>query len=256
MVETLLLAGLACLAILHLAAPFALRCTFRFSAYCRPKLLAAQDWPAEVTEHLRTLTLQLRNLGFEFLGCYDLGELGVHTDTVVALFCHPNLHDLASFNVSSASHLTDTYLGFSTEFSSGMQLETNNNGVLPLTPDPAGTFVFRVPEVKDPRVLYRLHRQLVEKHAGGAWAKPEVKGQEIQRCTRAAENHGPRLAQIGYMKRLDSGEGFQLTWKGAILMAWKGLWPASMVRNGLYHHRMRTELRSLEARGITALQKA
>lgn len=256
MVESLLFGALAGLGILHLAAPVALRSTFRFSAHCQPRLLAAQDWPAEVTGHLRSLMLQLQNLGFQFLGCYDLGELGAHTDTIVALFSHPNLNDFASFTVSSASHLTDTYLEFSTQFSSGMQMETNNNGVLPLTPDPKGALVFRFPDVKEPRALYRLHRQLIEKHAGGSWAKPEAKGQEIQRWTRAAENHGPRLAEIGYMKRIDSGEAFQLTWKGAILMAWKGLWPASMVRYWRFRQRMRVQLRSLELRGITALQKA
>jgi len=255
-VESLLFGALTGLGILHLATPLALRNTFRFSAHCRPQLLAAQEWPAEVTEHLRTLTLQLRNLGFEFSGCYDLGELGVHTDTVVAVFNHPDTHDYASFIVSSAAHLTDSYLEFSTEFSSGLRLETNNNGVLPLTPDPKNMRVFRFPEIEEPCALYCLHRQLIEKHAEGAWAKPEARGQEIQRWVRAAENYGPRHAQTGYMKLVAGSESYQLTWKGAILMAWKRLWPTSMVRQWFYGQAMRAELRSLEVRGVTALQKA
>jgi len=256
MVESLLFGALTALGIVHLAAPAALRNTFRFSAHCRPRLLGAEDWPANVTERLRSLTLQLGNLGFEFLGCFDLGELGAHTNTIVALFSHSNAHDFASFIVSSASHVADSYLEFSTEFSSGLRLETNNNDVLPLTPDPKNTLVFRFPEMREPRSLYRLHHQLLEKHAPGAWAKPEAKGQEIQRWVRTVENHGPRLAEIGYVKRVHGTESYRLTWKGAILMTWKGLWPTAMVRQWLYRQAMRAELRSLEVRGITALQKA
>lgn len=254
MVETLLLGALASLGILHLAAPFALRSTFRFCGHCQPRLLAPQDWPAEVAAPLRTLMLQLKNLGFEFLGCYDLGELGAHTVTIVALFSHPNTNDYASFVLSSASH--DSYLEFSAEFPSGMRLETNNNSILPLSPDPKDVLVFRFSEMKEPRELYRLHRQLIEKHALGAWAKPETKGQEILRWARTAENYGPRHAQAGYMKLPEGSESYQLTWKGATLMAWKALWPASLLRQLAYRQRMREELRSLELRGVTALQKA
>lgn len=256
MVESLFLGVLASLGVLHLAAPVVLRGTFRFSARCQPRLLAVQDWPAEVAERLQSLIPQLKNLGFEFLGCYDLGELGAHTDTIVALFSHPITNDYASFVLSSASHLRDIYLEFSADFSSGMRLETNNNGILPLTPDPKSTLVFRFPEMKEPGALYRLHRQLIEKHAAGAWAKLEAKGQEIQRWARTAENHGPRLAEMGYMQLTDGSEQYQLTWKGAILMAWKGLWPTSWVRQWLYRQAMRAELRSLEVRCVTALQKA
>ncbi|HUI50935.1 MAG TPA: hypothetical protein VLX60_04070 [Terriglobales bacterium] len=256
MVETILFGALASLGIVHLVAPFALHSSFRFSAHCRPRLLAAQEWPAEVTDRLRTLTLQLGNLGFEFLGCYDLGELGAHTDTMVALFSHPNTNDFASLLLSTASHLQDCHLEFSTEFSSGMRLETNNNDVLPLTPDPTSGLVFRFPEMREPRALYRLHRQLIEKHAAGAWPKPEVKGQEIGRWVGAAEQYGPRHAELGFMKLMNGSEFYRLTWKGAVLMAWKGLWPTSMVRQWLYRQGMRAELRSLEMRGVTALQKA
>jgi len=256
MAVTLLLGALASLAILHLAAPLALRNTFRFSAHCRPRLLAAQDWPGEIAERLQSLMPQLKNLGFEFLGCYDLGELGAHTDTIVALFCHPSTNDFANLTLSSASRLSDCYVEFSTEFTSGMRLETNNNGILPLTPDPKDTLVFRFPEVKEARALYGLHRQLIEKHAAGAWARPDVKGQEILRLVRTAENYGPRHAEMGYMKLVQGSGNYRLTWKGAMLMSWKGLWPASMVRYWVYRQRMRAEIRSLEVRGVTALQKA
>lgn len=53
----------------------------------------------------------------------------------------------------------------------------------------------------------------------------------------------------------DGGQ-FELTWKGAALMAWRALWPTSIVRRVLYRQAMRAELHSLEVRGVATLQKA
>jgi hypothetical protein len=255
MLETILLGIFFLLIATHLVAPLILRRTFRFSAKSQPQLLAAQEMTPALEQHLSGVAPQLKNLGFDYLGCYDFGEPAAHTRTVLALFCNPHTNDFADLTLSFSCHLTDTYLEFSTEFASGLRLETNNNSVLPLTPDPLETRIFRFSEIRDARELYRLHRRLIEKHTGGAWAKPEVKGQEISRWVRTLENYGPRHVELGYMKPARESE-FDLTWKGAALMAWKCMLPAVLVRQLLHRSAMNAELRSLELRGVTTLQKA
>jgi hypothetical protein len=256
MLETIFLCGLVLLGVLHLLAPFALRRAYRFSSECRPALLAEAECPQDVLNRLKKVTPGLQNLGFAPLGLYDFGEPTVHTRTILALFGHPEINDLAIFAVSSTAGLVRTYLEFSAEFASQMRIETSNNGILPLTPDPATVRVFRFAEIQEPFALYRLHRLLVEKHAAGLWAEAEPKGQEIMRWSRTVENFGPRHTAIGYMKPVGDGAQFQLTWKGATLMAWRALWPGSLVRRISYRQAMRAELRSLEMRGVTTLQKA
>jgi hypothetical protein len=127
---------------------------------------------------------------------------------------------------------------------------------LPLTPDNPEVRVFRFPEIEEPRELYQVHKSLTEKYANGQWAQGEPKGQEIQRLVRVLENYGPRHAKMGYMHLAPSGETYLLTWKGAILMTWRGLWPTALIRSAMRKYEMRAELQSLHVRGVPALQKA
>jgi hypothetical protein len=174
----------------------------------------------------------------------------------MAYFYQGQTNEFANVTVSSTPGAIESYLEFSTRFSNGLTLETNTNGVLPLTPGNPEIRVFRFSETREPRALYLLHRQLIDKYAAGTWAVPEPKGQEISRVTRAMENYGPRHEKLGYMQLSSDGASYRLTWKGAALMAWRGLWPTSMIRAALYRQAMHGELVSLEVRGITALQKA
>ncbi len=256
MVETILLSGAALIGLPHLLAPIALRRAYRFSGVQRPRSLSPEECPAEMGEGIRMLTPSLQNLGFASLGLYEFAEPEAHTRTILALFFNPGTNDFANFTVFITGRVVHSYLEFSTEFSSRFRIETNNNGVLPLTPDPATVRVFRFAEIRETFALYRLHRLLIEKHAAGRWAEPEPKGQELLRWTRAVENFGPRHVAIGYMQPAGDGGQFRLTWKGAALMAWRALWPASLIRRALYKQAMRAELHSLEVRGVTTLQKA
>jgi hypothetical protein len=137
-----------------------------------------------------------------------------------------------------------------------MAIETNTNRWLPLVPENPEIRVFRFPQIDEPGLLYEAHRSLVEKYAAGLWIEGEPEGAEIGRFVRMVENHGPRNTKSGYMKLAPGGEQYQLTWKGAILMTWRGLWPAAFLRRAACRREMRAELESLEARGVTVLQKA
>lgn len=256
MLDTILIIAVGLLGLLHLAAPIALYRTLWFAACYQPNLITAEGLPLEAAERIFPLVPQLEALGFEFLGCYDFGEVSAFTRKIVGYCCNRDSNDFANVTVSYAPGATDSYLEFSTNFSQGLTLETNNNGVIPLTPDENGRQVFRLSEIREPRELYHLHRQLIEKHAGGDWAAPETKGQEILRLVRTFENYGPRHGKLGYMKLSGDRKSYKLTWKGAALMAWRGMLPAALLRQYLLRQEMRAELRSLEVRRVGTLQKA
>jgi hypothetical protein len=256
MYETLLFDAAAFLGSLHFLAPFAVRSTFRFSSRCQPRQIPADYLSADAAAQILPRVPKFESLGFEFLGSFDFGELAAHTGKVVAYFCNRATNDFASITVTAVPGNVSTYLEFSTSFSNGLTLETNCNGILPLTPDPPQSRVFRFPKITQPQALYECHRQLINKHASGAWAVAEPKGQEIQRLARAIENYGPRHAEIGYMRPTPDGKCYRLTWKGAALIAWRGLWPIAPLRRMIRRQKMRNELQSLEVRGVAALQKA
>jgi hypothetical protein len=58
------------------------------------------------------------------------------------------------------------------------------------------------------------------------------------------------------MELAEDGTPYQLTWRGACLVAWRGLWPTAIVRRLHQGHLMQMELHSLETPGVAALQKA
>jgi hypothetical protein len=70
-------------------------------------------------------------------------------------------------------------------------------------------------------------------------------------------NTSARVAEApGYLTADECGDSFRLTWKGAIRVAWLGLWPMTFFRRAIHRHVMHLELQSLHPRAEAALQKA
>ena len=246
----------AVVGVIHLAGPVALRCTFRFAAKITPLEVSLDELPEAVKACVVSRVGKMGSLGFAWVGCYDCGELSPQTRTYVAYFCNRVTNDFANVTAVVAPRGVATYFEFSTRFSNGTVLETNTNKVSPLTPGSPETRVFRFADIAEPEALYRIHRRLLEKYAGQLWPQGEPKGQEIRRLVRGLENYGPRHEKIGHMALALDGQSYRLTWKGAFLMASRGLWPASLLRKIIERHAMRIERNELEMRGVARLQKA
>ena len=233
-----------------------LRGTLRFSARCKPEKVPLEALPAGVSVLFQRRIPEITKLGFELIGCYDLGCLASETQSYVAYFRHYDANDFASISVLVSSVRIASYLEFSARFPNGFTLETNTNRILPLTPGNPEVKVFRFPRIRDAQALLRIHRQLKDRYAPGLWPQGEARGEEIQRLVRTIENYGPRHARLGYLRLAADGESYGLTWKGALVMTWRGLWPVPSVRRLLFRHAMNLELQSLETCGLTAMQKA
>jgi hypothetical protein len=246
----------AVIGVLHIAGPLALHSTFRLAAKITPVAVSAEALPEAVAKCIAPRIAQMERLGFAYIGCYDCGELTLQTRTYVAYFCNRTTNDFANVTAVVTPRGVGSYFEFSTRFSKCAALETNTNRTLPLTPENPDVRVFRFADIAEPQTLYQIHRRLLDKYASGLWVAGEPKGLEIQRLVRVLENYGPRHAKIGYMVMAEDGASYRLTWKGAFLMAWRGLWPASLLRRMLERHAMRVERHELEVQGVAALQKA
>jgi hypothetical protein len=256
MLEALWIDMTAFLGVVYVISPVVLRYTMRYPVKCNPKAIALKDAPVQVAGVLGPRISELESLGFECLGAYDCGSLSSSTRSFNAYFCNRATSDFASVTVMETSEGQVSYLEFSTSFANGAVVETNTNGMPPLSPDRPTHRVFRFSEIQTAAALYRLHRELLKKYAPGLWPVAEPKNEELKRFMRVIENFGPRHARIGYMELAEDGESYMPTWKGACLMAWRSLWPISFVRRAWNWHSMRSELGSLQVRGFTALKKA
>lgn len=256
MLETFCRDAAVAVGLAHLAGPFLLRNTFRFASRCQLTQVSREELPVAVATAISGRISGLQDIGFEWLGCYDCGELSAYTHSYLGYFCNRASNDFASISILLSARGMDCFLEFSSTFADGRTLETNTNGMLPITPGDSLRRTFRFPEIADVRALYNVHRLLIEKYAPGLWPQAEPKGHEIQRFLRVVENYGPRHAKLGYMQLTADGASYRATWKGAFLMTWNRLWPHSLIRKAAYKQAMRMELHSLEVLGETALQKA
>lgn len=256
MFETILRNAAVIFAFFHAAAPIAIRSTFRFAGCCKPVLVSPGELPSQASSPILRQIPEIEALGFECAGIYDCGELASNTRSYIAYFVNRKTNDFANVSVVISPNKVASYCEFSTRLSNGLILDTNNNAVLPLSPaNPQGR-IFRFSKISQPKVLYEVHQQLLAKYSEGFAAEGEPKGREIERLIRIVENYGVRHTAIGYMY-LDPESGqYRLTWKGAVLMTWRALWPSKLVLQLLHRQKTRNELRSLQVSGTTALQKA
>ena len=137
------------------------------------------------------------------------------------------------------------YIEFITRCSDDAQVDTNTSSTASVLLPLPSYHVFRFPQVKDAFTLYRAHRMLVEEKIGGS--KPELPppGGELAELKRRLQRCGPRQQECGYMYLDKSGEYFHLTWKAAILGAWRSVWPVSALRQWRMQRRGADRLRSL-----------
>jgi hypothetical protein len=256
MFESVLLDSAIVIGLFHLAIPVVVRATYRFSASCKGTRLSVNQLPEEAADTIASHMPPLEALGFHIAGCCDFGQLTMETRTIVATFTNSQTQESANIWLSLSADQTSSYLEFSTQTPSGISLETNSNGILPLAPENEGIRVFRFPEISEVAELYRIHRQIVAKYTDGQWSRPESQGDAIERITRTIEGYAPRLCELGFLQLAKGGESYRLTWKGAFRLAWNGIWPISAIRRSIARYEMKNELQSLELHGVTRLQKA
>jgi hypothetical protein len=228
-----------------LLGPVLVRAQVRFKAKLNPQLVPVGSLPPDV-QHFMALRVQsIAALGFEPIGYVNVGSMSTGTQSFMALLSNSRTLEWADVSVVKSATKMAGYIEFITRCSNDAQVDTNTNSTAPvLFPWPT-YHVFRFPQVKDAFTLYRAHRILVQQNTGGS--KPELPppGQELAELKRRLERYGPRQQERGYMYLDDAGEYFRLTWKGAILGAWRSIWPISLVRRWFMQSRSEVQLRSM-----------
>jgi hypothetical protein len=122
-------------------------------------------------------------------------------------------------------------LAFVTEFEDQTKLYTSNSRSLPLQPNIRvrdGSMLF--PEIDDPRRLYEIHQATIASFGHDAVKLKGVIDDPIEFLRTNFHCDVAKFAESGYYF-LDAKRGiYRLTWKGAILMSWKNLWPVNWIR--------------------------
>ena len=231
--------------VLFVLGPMVLRGTFRYKANVNPQQVPQEALPEDVRKFMTTRLQGITALDFQPVGYVSFGSMAPNTQAYMVLLSNSRTLEWADVSAVKSPTKMRGYIEFITRCSDDSQVDTNTNATAPvLFPSPS-YHLFRFPQIKDVFTLYRAHRMLVQEKIGGSRPELPPPGQELSELKRRLERYGPRQQERGYMYLEADGQNFRLTWKGAILGAWRSIWPISVLRGWWMQNRSEVRLKSL-----------
>ncbi|MBI1901114.1 MAG: hypothetical protein HYS13_08395 [Planctomycetia bacterium] len=249
-----------CALVPYILLPLFIRSTFRQPA--QPQLVAFDpnhpQLPAEVVGHFVRVRQALEPSGFETVaGLFLPGPLP-NVRAVILLLVNRAAGDAAIATAIYADELEGTrlqaaYVEFVTRFRDRTFVQTNNSPEISSFADKRdkGTTV-QFPMVADAGRLYRLHRALADRHAGGSGRTlplyEQFNGDAVAYMTSAITDELEDASSMGYLYRTGDGT-YRATWGGAFRMTWKELWPQKPLRRRRRQRKAEQLLAEIEGHG-------
>lgn len=222
-----------------LLGPVLIRCNQWSSA--RPCLVPCHPDHAGTPSLIRCAALELKPLGFVHLRTFELVNQVPNVKGFESLYYNPSSLDVARVIVGLSATTEVSYYLFSSELSSGEEIYTSNSRCPLVTPPVPQVRTMAFPGIHEPARLYTIHRARVK---FGLRCRPKIDDPHayvLSKETRALNNYVAR----GYYSPSEDGRRLVPTWKGAVLMTWKSLWPVPPIRRAWRRLRAWFALRSL-----------
>jgi hypothetical protein len=216
--------------IVFILGPIVLRLRFRYNAKLDPHAIAIEGLPTSAREYIEPRIAEFAQWNFELVAYVNIWKVTGSTEAYMALLSNPHTHEWADVTFVMSPMKNSGYIEFITRCSEPMQIDTNTNPAAPVLLPLPHHHVFRLPQVTEVFTLYRAHRMLVTEITHGALPVLPLAGEEIAELKRRLDRYGPWQQESGYMYLDASGENYRLTWKGALLGAWRSIWPISLFR--------------------------
>jgi hypothetical protein len=210
--------------------PIVLRIQFRYRAKVEPRVVPFEDLPAEVREFMEPRVASFALWNFDVAAYLNLGSIAARTESFMALLSNPHTAEWAGVIFIKSRVKKVRFMEFMTRCSEEMQIDTSTDSTTPVLFPLPRHHVFRFPQIQDVYTLYRVHRMLVNEITHGALPVLPPAGEEVAELKRRLDRYGPWQVEHGYMYLDKSGENYRLTWKGAILGAWRAVWPIPLIR--------------------------
>jgi len=193
--------------------------------------------PEEALEWLEETDEQLTALGFEKLGDFSISDCSPSVITLLSMYeNHAQQNSAMVVTMFKAPEFTteamsvrEKYVEFSTEYTDGAEICTNNSRHGQVFMTVPRKRVTRLPETRDLETLYTLHLHLLERYGTPPKRRlpqpeewPDIIRDDFQRDYQ-------EQVEAGMMETDEHETHFLLTWKGAYLMSWKLMWPFAQI---------------------------
>jgi len=219
----------------HISSPLIVRKTERL-----PETYRFNATPAFETDLVRSLKFQLSTLGFEYIGSSELRDS--ISDTHFSLFREKE--GTLSATVVTVQNPLDhfTYLEFMQLYQDGTVVSVSNAPVCSVYPTMDKRITLRLPKVQNSETLLKVV-ELAKFHSSlNAPAVPLRDGTEFAQVAATLNDELQQLINRGYVASDARNGQRSLTLKGALLFAWKSLWPWRYFRQRLEEKQTKTFL--------------
>jgi hypothetical protein len=235
----------------YILAPIRLRRNHWVSTHSEFELInpVREVVPEEVWTNIREAIASLSPCGFKAVGHFrkiDLVPGAMSYVTFLESADHFTVANLITVFVTNRKGVhANATLGFRSESPDGTEFVTGNNTILGGTPRRKNRVSLWMPEIQNPGELYEFHQRLVNAFCPVP-KEFSLDGNPGQHMNKYSSAEIAYWVDKGYFKLDATGEVYRLTWKGAVLVAWKHLWPIKPLRRAWRKHQTHKLLRKLE----------
>ncbi len=167
----------------------------------------------------------------------------------VTLMRNPETRDGAAIitlrsESSPAPAMVTNYIEFSTEYTDGEEMNTNNSKVaLGTHYSRPGKRGFQFPGIRDAAELYRCHQDLCEGLKSGSKVMPPAPAEAVGELVKAMKKDLEYQVECGLLYHDPALNRYRFTWRGAVRGVALNVFPFLQIRTRL---RQRRDLKTLE----------
>jgi hypothetical protein len=219
-----------------------------------------QDLPAKIRGFFDGVTSELSGAGFAVAGyLFHVSRIfgpdddtQTHVHSLIAVMENPATQESAMAMVNYAQSraetvpkITESSVILTTRFGDGGRVATTDSSTLSaFAPQPDVTAAW-LPRTVGLARLLRVHRHLTERFGGRAKVSRPAEEDLTSSILRDWTETLAHQAELGYFWHDEEGGVYRPTWKGAVLMTWKLLWPWSSIQRVLRKRQARRLLREV-----------
>jgi hypothetical protein len=234
----------------YVAGPILIKFTQRMRAYpnLQPFDPDQEPPPGQVATYFAERVAELESVGFRVVNYVLLPD---QIPNVTALFVLVENRESSDLGMAAlmygmqegpggkAIQMQNQHVEFSTEMIDGTEIDTNNSRIESGFSRVTHKRVFQFDPTLDAARLFYYHQRVVDEF-GTAGKRPLPPTEELLNVV-GQSMHKEMADQVPLgMLYLDGArEYFRMTWKGAILMTWKNLWPVTALRRAARARRAR-----------------
>ena len=234
-----------------LGGPLLIRSIQKMSAQPRVEAVHPTEVPPDLARYLTGVAEALAPDGFTTTAYVTMPDNVPNVLPYLLMLVNEETRDKAMATIllttaGKTPQIGTRYVEFSTRFSDGRVVDTMNSPVLGsfrAGPEKTAT---QIPEIQDPRELYRIHQHVLGQVGPGTKVLyPE--GDALSYLSRIMVEDYEQQVGFGLLYKDEKAGAYRPTWKGACLMTWGQLWPVSAIRRARIRQRAREVLRSFRA---------